>query len=223
MRECLARDAGAATTPGGPRGWDALTYLCFSRYLRLDAARSDGFVQAAEALLDAGANPNTGFYSDEHRPEPAFESVLYGAAGVAHHPELTRLLLDRGGDPNDGGETEYHAPEGYDNRAMMLLVESGRLSPSGLTTMLHRKLDWHDYEGAAWLLAKGADPNEVSHWGDRALHHALARENEVAFVRLLIEHGADPSLPAPGQDGMSALELARRAERADVLALLVPR
>jgi ankyrin repeat protein len=89
--------------------------------------------------------------------------------------------------------------------------------------MLHRKLDWHDYEGAAWLLAKGADPNEVSHWGDRALHHALARENEVAFVRLLIEHGADPSLPAPGQDGMSALELARRAERADVLALLVPR
>jgi ankyrin repeat protein len=223
VRECLARDAGAATTPGGPRGWDALTYLCFSRYLRLDAARSDGFVQAAEALLDAGANPNTGFYSDEHRPEPAFESVLYGAAGVAHHPELTRLLLDRGGDPNDGGETEYHAPEGYDNRAMMLLVESGRLSPSGLTTMLHRKLDWHDYEGAAWLLAKGADPNEVSHWGDRALHHALARENEVAFVRLLIEHGADPSLPAPGQDGMSALELARRAERADVLALLEPR
>jgi ankyrin repeat protein len=219
VRDCLASDAAAATGQGGPRGWDALTYLCFSRYLRLDGDRSDGFVRAAEALLDAGASPNTGFYSEEHRPKPTFESVLYGAAGVAHHPELTRLLLDRGGDPNDGGEVEYHAPEGYDNRAMMLLVESGRLSPSGLTTMLHRKLDWNDYEGAAWLLANGADPNEVSLWGDRALHHALARENDLRFVTLLLDHGADPSLPAPRWDGMSAIEVARHAGRADVLAL----
>jgi len=223
VRDCLARDQQAAVAQGGPRGWDALTYLCFSRYLRLDAARSDGFVRAAEVLLDAGASPNTGFYSDEHRPEPAFESVLYGAAGVAHHPELTRLLLERGADPNDGGETEYHAPEGYDNRAMMLLVESGRLSPSGLTTMLHRKLDWSDYEGAAWLLEHGADPNDVSHWGDRALHHALARENELRLVALLLDHGADPTLPAPRHEGMSAVELAVRMGRADVLALVEER
>jgi ankyrin repeat protein len=176
-------------------------------------------VRAAEALLDAGADPNTGFHSDEHLPRPAFESVLYGAAGVAHHPGLTRLLLERGADPDDGGETAYHTPEGYDNRAMMLVVESGRLSGSDLTTMLHRKLDWCDFEGAAWLLAHGADPNDVSHWGDRALHHALARENEARFVELLLDHGADASLPAPRCRGLSATEMAARAGRDDVLRL----
>ncbi|PYU60413.1 MAG: hypothetical protein DMG56_15945, partial [Acidobacteria bacterium] len=43
----LALDPQNATVKGGPRGWDALTHLCFSRYLRLDRPRSDGFVRAA--------------------------------------------------------------------------------------------------------------------------------------------------------------------------------
>jgi hypothetical protein len=60
VRACLARDAAAATAKGGPRGWDALTHLCFSRYLRLDRRRSDAFVRTARALLDAGASANTG-------------------------------------------------------------------------------------------------------------------------------------------------------------------
>ena len=101
VRGLLAADPGCAVARGGPRDWDALTHLCFSRYLRLDPARSAGFVGAAEALLDAGASANTGFYSNDHDP-PEFESAIYGAAGVAHHPELTRLLLERGADPNDG-------------------------------------------------------------------------------------------------------------------------
>src|SRR5215467_7248084 len=58
----LEADLASAAAKGGPHGWDALTYLCFSKYLRLDPARSDGFVRAATALLDAGANANTGFY-----------------------------------------------------------------------------------------------------------------------------------------------------------------
>src|SRR6266699_1368801 len=82
VRRFLALDPGNATAKGGPRGWDALTHLCFSRYLRLNRARSEGFVLAARALLDAGASPNTGFYSFDQQP-PVFESPLYGAAGVA--------------------------------------------------------------------------------------------------------------------------------------------
>lgn len=56
VRRFLELDAGNATAKGGPRGWDALTHLCFSRYLRLDRARTEGFVRAAEALLRAGAS-----------------------------------------------------------------------------------------------------------------------------------------------------------------------
>src|SRR5262245_5226598 len=154
VRRFLEIEAGNATAKGGPRGWDALTHLCFSRYLRLDRARSDGFVRAAQALLDAGASANTGFYETNHQPHPAFESALYGAAGVAHHPELTRLLLERGADPNDG-EVAYHTPETDDNRALSVLVESGKLSQDSLATMLLRKADWHDTEGIRYLLAKG--------------------------------------------------------------------
>src|SRR5580700_6240752 len=117
----LALDSGNATAKGGPRGWDALTHLCFSKYLRLDRARSAGFVRAATALLDAGASANTGFYEMDHQPKPEWESVLSGAAGVAHHPEMTRLLLDRGANPNDE-EVPYHSPETLDNRALKVLV-----------------------------------------------------------------------------------------------------
>src|SRR5689334_8244987 len=94
VREFLKADTGNATAKGGARGWDALTYLCFSRYLRLDPSRSEGFVRAARALLDAGASANTGWFEMNHRPRPEWESVLYGAAGIAHHPGLTALLLE---------------------------------------------------------------------------------------------------------------------------------
>jgi len=43
--------------------------------------------------------------------------------------------------------------------AMQAVVESGRLSDAGLTTMLHRKLDWTDLEGVRWLLEHGPAPD----------------------------------------------------------------
>jgi ankyrin repeat protein len=215
--ELLTQDERRATVRGGPYGWDALTYLCFSRYLRLRG--SDGFVGAVQALLDAGADCNTGFFEAEHEPEPTFESVLYGAAGVAHHVELTRLLLARGADPNLGGEVAYHAPEGFDSEAMKAVVASGRLAPDGLTTMLHRKLDWTDLAGVRWLLAHGADPNALSAWGDRALHHALARDNALPLIEALLDAGADPALPAPVSAGRSAAAMAARGGRTDALEL----
>src|SRR5688572_22328278 len=44
VRRFVERDRANATIKGGPRNWDALTHLCFSKYLRLDRARSAGFV-----------------------------------------------------------------------------------------------------------------------------------------------------------------------------------
>jgi hypothetical protein len=221
VRRLLAEDPACATARGGPYGWDALTYLCFSRYLRLRGG--DGFVRAAEALLDAGADAGTGFFEPAHQPAPTFESALYGAAGVAHHAGLTRLLLARGADPNAGGEVAYHAPEGFADGAMQAVVESGRLTASGLATMLHRKLDWTDLRGVRWLLAHGADPNAVSAWGDRALHHSLARDNRLELLEALLDFGADPSLPAPNHAGRSAVAVAARAGRADALELFARR
>ncbi|MBA3342553.1 MAG: ankyrin repeat domain-containing protein [Gemmatimonadaceae bacterium] len=208
----LGADAGGATRRGGPYDWDALTHLCFSRYLRIDRTRSEDFVLAARSLLEHGANASTGFHWNGE-----FESAIYGAAGIAHDAELTRLLLEHGADPNDGGETEYHSPEGFDNAAMQVIVESGKLAPSGLLTMLVRKLDWTDFDGAEWLLTHGSDPNLVSHWGDTALNHALGRDNPLRFIELLLDHGAEPA--ATSKNGLSAIAMAARMARADVLGL----
>jgi ankyrin repeat protein len=195
VRRFLAQDPRSVTATAAPYGGDALNYLGLSKYLRLDPQRSDGFLRAATALLDAGADPNTGFWTTGEHPER--ETALYGAAGVAHHAALTRLLLERGADPNDE-EAVYHSPESYDNDAMRLLVETGRLTPENLVLMLIRKHDWHDYDGARWLLEHGADPNRERSRGWLPLHHALARDNGLATIALLLDHGADPSLAKDG-------------------------
>lgn len=229
VRRFIALDPENAAVKGGPYGWDALTDLCFSRYLRLDRARSAGFVRAAAALLDAGVSANTGFWEMSHQPEPQWESVLYGAAGVAHHAELTRLLIERGADPNDG-ETPYHAPEGYNNDALKILVESGKLNADSLTTMLLRKTDWHDFEGIKWLLEHGVDPNRMSGWGKTAFHNAVLSDNALEIFEVLLEHGADPMLIAARADrsqrestGKSAVAMAALRGRGDLLDLMASR
>src|SRR5262249_34978497 len=53
----------------------------------------------------------------------------------------------------------------------------------------------------------------------RALHHALGRDNRLALFELLLDHGADPALPAPRMEGLSAVDVAARVGRGDVLEL----
>jgi len=226
VRRFLVLDARNATAKAGPYGWDALTHLCFSRYLRLDRARSDGFVASAKALLGAGASANTGWMEVDHEPHPEWESAIYGAAGLAQHPELTRLLLERGADPNDG-ETPYHVVETYDNTVLKILVESGKLNDTSLTTLLLRKTDWHDYEGIKWLLGHGSDPNRATHWRRTAFHHALLRDNSISIIEALLDHGADPMLVAERPDtrqtaspAMSGVAMAARRGRGDALDLM---
>ena len=211
----LAEDPANARLKGGPRNWDALTYLCFSRFLRLEPERTEGFLQSAAALLDAGADPNTGFFENNHQPKPEWECALYGAAGVAHHPQLTQLLVDRGADPNDG-EVAYHSPETLDNRTIRVLVESGKLTQDTIGMMLARKFNWHDDDGVHWLLDHGADANWPL-WGVQPLHRALRHGTPIHYFEWLIERGADPSLP--DKNGTTAVAEAARQGRADVLAL----
>lgn len=210
VREFLTRhpeDTGALAPPylATP-----LTYLCLSRFLRLDPARSDAFLRAATALLDAGADPNGGFWN-----KGEFETPMYGAAGVAHHAPLTRLLLERGADPNDV-EVVYHSPETYDIAAMALVVETGKVTPENLALMLVRKHDWHDLEGVRYLLQHGAEPNRSRAHGVSPLNHAITRDNDLAIIELLLDHGADPTVE---QRGMSGVVRAVHRGRGDLLQL----
>jgi ankyrin repeat protein len=217
VKQFLADDRSNATAKSPPYGGDALNYLGLSKYLRLDPARTPGFLRAAAALLDAGADPNTGFWTTGQHPER--ETALYGAAGVAHHAELTRLLLERGADPNDI-EAVYHSPETHNNAAMRLLVETGKVTRENLALMLVRKHDWHDYEGAKYLLERGVDPNYMREQGWIPIHHAIARNNGLNIIELLLDHGADPRVR---KDGATAIERAARKGRGDLLKLFEQR
>jgi len=229
VRRFIAADPRNVTKKEAPYDGDALVYLCLSKYLRLDPARSAGLLRAATALLDAGADPNTGFTAKDEYGD--FETALYGAAGVAHHADLTRLLLERGADPNDN-ETFYHAPETYDNEALKVLVESGKMRPDLLAGMLLRKADIHDYDGMKYLLEHGADPNLMTMWGYTALHQSLRRDNHLRNIELLLEYGADPSVKTTaevraiftpdfgGKGQRSSFVIAAHRGRADVLAAL---
>jgi ankyrin repeat protein len=218
VRMFLARDPANAMTKGGPRGWDALTHLCFSRYLRIDRARSDDFVHTARALLDAGASASTGWIEmiDHPNPRPVLEAAIYGAAALAQHPGLTLLLLERGADPNDE-ETPYHVVETRDNTVLKILLESGRLNEPSMETLLQRKCDWHDAEGLRLVLEHGGDPNRMGIFGHTALHASVRRDNGPEMIEMLLDYGADPTLL--NHQGRSAIVIAARRGQASALDL----
>jgi ankyrin repeat protein len=157
---------------------------------------------------------------DYPNPRPTFESAIYGAAAIAHHADLTRLLLAQGADPNDE-ETPYHVPESYDNTITQILLESGKLNPASIATMLLRKADWHDDAGLKLILEHGADPNATTIWGHTALHQSVCRDNGLIMIEMLMDHGANPNFT--NREGLSSIQIAARRGRADALRLFAQR
>jgi ankyrin repeat protein len=216
VRDFIVADPASVHATSAPYDGDPLTYLCLSKYLRLDRSRSDAFLRTATTLLEAGADPNAGFrHKGEH------ETALYGAAGVAHHAGLTRLLIQYGANPNDP-EVVYHTPEDWDPDALRAVVETGRLSTDSLGLMLLRKHDWHHLEGVRYLLEHGADPNHAREGWMTPLQHAIVRDNDLPIIELLLDHGADLVGRHPRRGTTSAGMAARRG-RGDILQLAARR
>jgi ankyrin repeat protein len=211
VKRFLAANPKSVNEKSAPFDGDALNYLGLSKYLRLKPERSDAFVRAATALLDAGADVNTGFWWNGER-----ETAFYGVAGVAHHGPMTKLFIDRGADVNDG-EVCYHSPETSDLDALQAIVETGRVTPENLCLMLIRKLDWHDEPGVRYLLEHGANPQAHRSRGWAPRHHSLERCNDTVIVGMLLECGADPM---DVEDGITGVQRAIREGRSDILTVL---
>jgi ankyrin repeat protein/GNAT superfamily N-acetyltransferase len=197
--------------PLAPLGWLPLVYVAHSRYL--GGPRTDALVASAERLLDAGADPN-GAYEHE---EFGAQSVLYGAAGIAHDPRLTAILLERGADPDDD-ESLYHATEARDLTCVRLLLGAGA-TVSGTNALAHA-IDREDPELVALLLAHG--PAVGERWAelDKAPGWAVFRNRSTAIMRLLAEHGANLELPET-RTGRAPYALAIARGRPDLAEVLV--
>jgi ankyrin repeat protein len=164
---------GDPTAAGGPRGWAPILYVCHSCFASATLVRE---------LLARGADANA-FFVNEYGQM----SALYGAAGVAHDPELTRVLLEAGANPDDG-ESLYHATEAESPECVRILLEHGATATG--SNALGHALDEEHLEHVRLLLEHGADPNEGA-----ILAHAVRRGRGPEFLRLLAEHGADLDRP----------------------------
>lgn len=113
LRRHVAHDPVSAVRQGGPFRWPPLLYLCYSR---LPVERTETEVlDAAGLLLDAGADPDSGYLwgglaSPFTALTGAFGEGEQGARRQPPHPHsrgLAQALLDRGADPNDS-QTLYN-------------------------------------------------------------------------------------------------------------------
>ncbi|MEA2154432.1 MAG: hypothetical protein QOE11_572 [Solirubrobacteraceae bacterium] len=196
---------GDASAPGGPNGWAPLLYVAHSCWASVELARE---------LLAAGADPNATFTN-----EYGAMSALYGAAGVVHDAQLTRMLLEHGADPDDG-ESLYHATESPAADCLRALLEHGA-SPACTNALAHA-IDGDRMEQVRLLLEAGADPNEGR---SALLVHAVRRGCSAQMLRLLADHGADlerrgGEWATPAEEYRTAYQNAVMRGRDDLVALL---
>jgi ankyrin repeat protein len=208
----LAARPAAVSEPTGPNGWEPILYACFSRLLRGDPERAPGIREVVRRLLAAGADPDESFMQGEW-----IQVALYGAAGIAGDPELTRMLLASGANPTDdregyhGNEVLYHACEFPDPTCAMLVIDAGA------------RQDFVDYDLGRALNFPNAEMIEMfcSH-GARAdaghLHQAVWRRRPPRTVAALLDAGAP--IDAPDEHGLTPLQVAVRWGEDAVAALL---
>lgn len=204
--------ASSMTTPLPPWQAPPLVYAAASGLARLDSHRA-ALERTVQTLLDHGADPNASWADPENPGHPL--PVLYGAVARARCLGIVEQLLAAGAEPNDN-ESLYHAAERDDTGFMTALVRAGARWTG--TNALFRQLDHDHPAGLAQALSLGADPDERGPGGRRALHHALMRGRGADSVRLLLDHGADPT--ATDDLGFTAADYAVRAGDRAALALL---
>jgi Ankyrin repeats (3 copies) len=186
VRAHLAADPALASRDGGPYGWPPILYLAFARHdPQVSAAALLG---TARALLDHGADPNSGYLW--HGLYPPFTAVTgalsVGETGQPQHRHgfaLAALLLAAGADANDG-QALYNLQFGQDDRHLELLFEHG----------LGRG------DGGPWAARFGHTADSPAEMLRGQLWWAIVHGMRDR-ARLLVRHGADFLTPYAGPGG----------------------
>ena len=183
QEEGVVPEGGPEGRPGTVGGWGGLNAL-------LHAARA-GHAESALTLLDGGADIDA--RSDGDGTTPLLIAAVNG------HFDLAMTLLERGADPNvtsDAGATalygainlewapksRYAQPRNHEFQSTTYLELMEALLEAGADPNVRLTKDiWYKWSGRSAL---GATPFWRAAYG-----------TDVAAMRLLVAHGADPHLP----------------------------
>ena len=167
----------------GPKGWEPLSYLCFTR-LPLPSV-AENAVAIARALLDHGADPNVYFMAGDSSYTPLTGAIGEGEEGRRAHQQrdaLVRLLLERGANPYDP-QVVYNIH--FNGKALWFLE---LIHEHALRT--GRSADWTDPE---WQMLNAGGYGTGARWFlDIAVEH-----NDAQLAEWCLSHGANPN-SAPG-------------------------
>jgi len=228
----LTEQPAKASEKGGPKGWEPILYLCFTR-LSLPAT-NDNALTIARMLLDRGADPNVHFAAGGSAYTPLVGAVGEGEEDRPPHPrrdELVSLLLERGANPYDI-QVIYNT--GFHGQMLWYLkvihehtVKQGRAADwadpewmmigmggygSGARWMLNIAVRDNNMELAEWSLAHGANPNAGPPRSNlmlqRPLYEGALLSGNTEMAELLLRYGATrPATPLDGLDAFSAAAL----------------
>jgi ankyrin repeat protein len=183
--------SAAGHTPGNARPGSAGSFPERDRDLIVAAYRGD--LGAAEAALNAGADPNHRLDGMIH--EWPFDSdgwTALHAAAYAGHPDVAALLIGDGAD--------MRLTEGYGRTPLLMAVEACAYEGRGPETAL-------------MLIRLGSDVNVRARpmldtrGGDTPLHLAV-RASDLTLVKALIEAGA--RLNVRNDSGLTPLDVANQ-------------
>jgi ankyrin repeat protein len=174
-----------------------------------------GSVEIVEALLAAGADPNA--------PNATGRKPASYVRGGPARARLIELLLRHGAEPDD--LLTLLLMRRFAEAVAMLARDPSVLHGAGdAPTPLHSAVARRDADAVNWLIEHGADLNAIRTMGGCGVTplHVSAAEDLPEMARLLLDAGADPTIPDTRWDA-DALGWADYLKSGNVRAVLADR
>lgn len=196
-------------------GKNALHLLC-SLDVKGKPAKATASLRILQLLVGRGMDINAVHQIPDHGTTfPA--TPLWHAYAKGKNKKLYTWLLQNGANPDNcmfaiAWQNDIKAAGLFYHHGASLTDANGRHTP------FLGAVNWGNLRIAKWFLEHGADVNTADDHGDTALHYAVRKGYNPAFIKHLIKAGANPALA--NSEGATPLGLARETNHKNLISVL---